>query len=84
MCGVSRLRRKAAFALTSTNRILKPTCSLFVVLEDCGMWNAPACSGRWADSRLRDMVKQVIMLCILKLLKIEFPPPSQFCLNRSP
>lgn len=40
MCGVSRLRRKAAFALTTTNRILKPTCSLSLEslrIVVCGM-----------------------------------------------
>lgn len=68
-----RLRRKAGFALTTANRLLKPTCVLFAGFEECGAWNGPACSGRWAGSRPRDMVKQVIMLCILKLLKIELP-----------
>ena len=68
-----RLRRKAGFALTTANRMLKPACVLFAVFEERGACYGPACSGRWADSRPRDMVKQVIMLCILKLLKIELP-----------
>lgn len=76
--GVCRLRRKASIALTTANRILKPICALFAVLEECGGGKSPACLGRWADSRPRDVVKQIIVLCILKLLKIEslFPHPS--------
>lgn len=68
-----RLRRKVGFALPTT---LKPICALFAVLEECSVWKGPACSGGWADSRPRDMRKQIIRLCIWKWLKIEELPPT--------
>ena len=73
-----RLRRKTGLAKTTANRILRPACALCAVFEEYGAGNGPVCSGRWAHPKPRDMVKQVIMLCILKMLKIGHPPPQFF------
>lgn len=70
-----RLRRKAGFALTA-NRVLKPICTPLAVLEEFSAWKGPAGSGKWAGSRPRDMVEWRIMLCVLKMLKIEPASPT--------
>lgn len=63
-----RQRRKADFALTTAKWALKPICAVCSPWgRRCGACKGPACSGRWTDSRPRDLGKKVIMLCIMEV-----------------
>lgn len=71
-----RLRRKAGFILTA-NSVLKPICTPQAVLWEFSAWKCPAGSGKQAGSRPRDRVEWRIMLCILKMMKMEQLHPPQ-------